>query len=126
MTSVSAGLNMLSEPCDAVMVCLADQVLLRADDYLELLTAFAAKPHGTLLVPQFEGGRGNPIVFASGHIPDILKNGRHSGCRKLIADNPQAVFAYQAAHDRYTVDMDTPNDYERILQRVARNESGTP
>jgi molybdenum cofactor cytidylyltransferase len=119
MTSVGAGVNSLIEPCDAVMVCLADQALLHRSDYMDLVTAFAARSHGSLLVPQFQGKRGNPIMFASGHIPDILNNGRQLGCRKLIQDNPDAVFAYQASHDRYTIDMDTPDDYAYMLQRVA-------
>jgi molybdenum cofactor cytidylyltransferase len=30
------------------------------------------------------------------------------------------VFIHEAAHDRYTTDMDTPGDYAGILARLAQ------
>jgi molybdenum cofactor cytidylyltransferase len=51
----------------------------------------------------------------SGHI--------NPGCRKLIAEHPDEVVIHEAVHDRFTTDMDTPNDYERILARLAESPS---
>jgi molybdenum cofactor cytidylyltransferase len=61
MTSVAVGVAALNAPCDVVMVCLADQVLLKPADYRELIDAYAAMPHGSILVPSFNGQRGNPL-----------------------------------------------------------------
>ena len=44
------------------------------------------------------------------------------GCRKLANAYPNEVHRYAAAHDRYTTDMDTPDDYERICRRFAERE----
>jgi molybdenum cofactor cytidylyltransferase len=41
MTSVAAGLAALRAPCLVVMVCLADSVLLRPEDYRELAWMFS-------------------------------------------------------------------------------------
>ncbi|MBB5213526.1 nucleotidyltransferase family protein [Parapusillimonas granuli] len=126
MVSVNTGLAALVQPCDAVMVCLADQVLLTPDDYAELARAFARRPHGSILVPCFEGRRGNPVMFDSRHMAGILA-GRHKlGCRKLVQDNPEAVYAHEVAHDAYVSDLDTPEDYARILRRLAASESLAP
>jgi molybdenum cofactor cytidylyltransferase len=46
MTSVAAGVAALAAPCNTVMVCLADQVLLEPADYRELVDAFAAMSRG--------------------------------------------------------------------------------
>ena len=118
MTSVAAGVAARQEPCDAVMICLADQVLLEAADYRDLVDAYAAMPHGSILVPMFEGARGNPVLFASSYCPEVVGGRVNPGCRKLIAEHGDEVFLYEAGHDRYCVDMDTPADYQNIVARI--------
>ncbi|HEY1608882.1 MAG TPA: NTP transferase domain-containing protein, partial [Paraburkholderia sp.] len=119
MTSVAAGVAALQNACDVVMICLADQVLLEADDYRELIDAYAAMPRGSILVPLFGGARGNPVLFAASYTPEVVNGHVNPGCRKLIAEHADEVFVHDASSDRFTVDMDTPDDYARILARVA-------
>jgi molybdenum cofactor cytidylyltransferase len=119
MTSVAAGVAALTRPCDAIMICLGDMALLEPADYRELADAFAARPRGSIVVPHRGGIRGNPVVFASSHTPAIVAGDRNLGCRKLIADNPDEVYAYAPVHDRFFVDLDTPQDYARLLERMA-------
>jgi molybdenum cofactor cytidylyltransferase len=119
MISVALGAGALRQPTDAVMICLGDMVLLRTEDYREVVDAFTAMPRGSILVPRHHGQRGNPVVFAAHHAPEVMSGEKNVGCRKLIADHPEEVFAYEAAHDRYTTDMDTPEDYAAILVRLA-------
>ncbi len=121
MTSVVAGVAALRQPTDAVMICLGDMVLLTPDDYRELLTAYADIGSRSILVPHHEGRRGNPVLFAPHHVPEVIAGQKNLGCRKLIAEHPEEVFAYSAAHDRYTADMDTPADYDAILARLQRS-----
>ena len=123
MTSVASGVAALQAPCDAVMICLADQVLLEAADYRELIEAYASMPFGSILVPMCEGARGNPVVFASSYCPEVVGGRVNPGCRKLIAEHSGEVFLHAAAHDRFCVDMDTPADYLSVIARV---EGGVP
>ena len=118
MTSVAAGVAALGGTCDAVMVCLGDMALLEATDYSELAQAFAARSRGAILVPRRAGIRGNPVVFSSEFVPEVLAGNRNLGCRKLIANHPEEVFAYEPAHDRFFVDLDTPADYARLRERL--------
>lgn len=118
MTSVAAGVAALQAPCDAVMICLADQVLLETADYRELVEAYASMPRGMILVPMFEGVRGNPVMFAASYAPEVVSGHVNPGCRKLIAEHGDEVSFHEAAHDRFCTDMDTPDDYARVLARV--------
>jgi molybdenum cofactor cytidylyltransferase len=118
MTSVAAGVAALRAPCHAVMMCLGDQILLDAADYRELIDAFSAMPRGSILVPFFNGQRGNPVVFSASYAAEVVSGHVNPGCRKLIAEHPDEVFIHEAAHDRFTIDMDTPADYARILARL--------
>jgi len=119
MTSVVAGLSALQAPCTAVMICLADMVLLEPDDYRALANIFAELPRDAILVPHYQGNRGNPVTFAASRVPEVLSGAVNPGCRKLIADHPQDVVCREFSHDRYTTDMDTLEDYARIRGRLA-------
>jgi molybdenum cofactor cytidylyltransferase len=112
-TSVAAGVAALTLPADAIMICLGDMALLGARDYRELAAAHAARPHGSITVPRRGGMRGNPVVFAPG-----IAGGLNLGCRKLIDDHPEEVYAYEPAHERFFADLDTPEDYARLLERL--------
>lgn len=114
MTSVTAGLAALQSPCSAVMICLADMVLLQPEDYRDLARTFAGLPRDAILVPHHLGRRGNPVTFASSRVPEVLSGSINPGCRKLIADHPGDVVCWESGHDRYTTDLDTPDDYARI------------
>jgi len=125
MTSVAAGVAALRMPCSVVLVCLADQVLLEAADYLELVRAFAAMPRGAIVVPMHAGQRGNPVAFSASYAAEVVAGHVNPGCRRLIAEHPDEVFVHEAGHDRFTTDMDTPEDYARIAARVARLTSAS-
>lgn len=115
MTSVAAGVAALTEPADAVMICLGDMVWLTSADYRELVDVYAALTGKSILVPHHQGRRGNPAVFAASYVPDIISAQPNLGCRKLIADHPDEVFAYESAHARFVMDLDTPEDYDHAL-----------
>jgi molybdenum cofactor cytidylyltransferase len=119
MTSVMAGLAALNAPCAAVMICLCDMVLIRPDDYRGLAQLFADLPRDAILIPFHDGQRGNPVTFAASRVPEALSGTINPGCRKLIEDHPQDVVRHEFAHPRFTTDMDTPADYERIRAQLA-------
>lgn len=124
-TSVVAGVAALAQVADAVMICLGDMALLEAADYRELIRAYVGMGDKTILVPHFEGRRGNPVVFAQRLAPEVVDGRRNPGCRRLIAEHPQDVFIYQAAHDRFVADVDTPQDYARVLGRLGAPADAT-
>ena len=118
MTSSAVGVGALAKATDAVMMCLADMVLLETPDYAELIAAYRDLTDRSIVIPYFAGQRGNPILFASSYVHEVAMGERHIGCKKLANEYPNDVFRYDAAHDRFTTDMDTPEDYRRALERL--------
>jgi molybdenum cofactor cytidylyltransferase len=118
MTSVHAGLAALSRPCDGFMVCLADQPLLEAGDVDGLIRAFDERSRGSVLVPTFEGRRGNPVILACAHRETILASNRRLGCRRFIDENPELVETVEWQNDHVVFDLDTPEDYRELVRRV--------
>jgi molybdenum cofactor cytidylyltransferase len=111
MTSVYTGLLSITQDCDGVMICLSDQPLLQAVDINVLIDAFGKRSHGSILVPTFEGQRGNPIIFDFHHRQEILNGERNLGCKKLIEKNAQEVCSFEMNNNHVVFDLDTPEQY---------------
>ena len=118
MTSVYCGMQALQQPCDGVMVCLSDQPLLEPRDINLLVDSFLSKPTA-VLVPTYQGQRGNPIILASQHRADILNGERNLGCKRFIEKNPDLVTTLEFDNDHVVFDLDTPEDYARLQTRLA-------
>lgn len=116
MTSVYKGLLSLSDVEDGVMVCLSDQPLLQTEDVNLLISAFEKRSHGSILVPTFDGQRGNPIIFDYQHRQGILSGERNLGCKKLIEKNPTEVSVYEMPNDHVVYDLDTPQQYSDFTE----------
>jgi molybdenum cofactor cytidylyltransferase len=120
MSSVHCGLAALSAAVDGIMICLADQPLLTSQDIDILIDAFERRTRGSILVPTYEGRRGNPIIIASEHRGTILAGGRNLGCKRLIENNPDLVETVAMSDDHTVWDLDQPQDYERLCQRLGQ------
>jgi molybdenum cofactor cytidylyltransferase len=122
MTSVYCGMQALSEPCDGVMVCLSDQPLLEAADINRLVSAFLERCPTSVLVPVFQGQRGNPRVLAYQHRDAVLAGAGSLSCKRLIDKNPQLVTTLEMDNDHVVFDIDTPTDYQRLMRRLASDK----
>ncbi|MFN7571864.1 MAG: NTP transferase domain-containing protein [Betaproteobacteria bacterium] len=118
MSSVHAGLAALSGPLDAVLVCLADQPLLEAQDIAALIGAFEQRAGGSVMVPYFQGRRGNPAIFDGAARAAIVAAGASVGCRRWIDEHPQLVTRFEAPNDHYVVDLDTAEDLTALRARL--------
>jgi molybdenum cofactor cytidylyltransferase len=117
--SVAAGVRALEQHCHAIMVVPGDQVLLTPAHLSDLVTAFQQIGDRSILVPFHLGQRGNPILFAAHHGPEVTSGGLNIGCRHLIETNGDKVARVEFASDAYSVDCDTPADYAALAARIA-------
>ena len=122
MSSVHVGLGALGGPAAGVMICLADQPLLTPADVDALIAAFAGRGAKSIVVPVFEGRRGNPIVLAQEHRGAILEANRNLGCKHLVTRNPELVLSVAWANDHVVRDLDDEDDVRALEPRVARPE----
>lgn len=118
-TSVNAGLAVMSKPCDGIMICLSDQGLLEPTDIQGLIDGFAHRSHGSVLVPTYQGRRGNPVICEYRHRQTLLAGRRRVSCRQFIDANPELVYPFEVDRDHVVFDVDTPADYEALLARVS-------
>lgn len=115
VSSQRIGLAALSGKLDAVIVALADQPLLNAQDITALIGAYKKRPDGAQVVfPLVQGERGNPVMFSNEVREQILQQGANIGCRQWQAAHAQAVSPFVTDNRRYKVDIDTDEDLARF------------
>lgn len=118
-TSLRCGLAALGGKLDAVMVALADQPLINAQDISDLIGAYKKRPQGAQVVyPEFESQRGNPVILSAEVKDAILQDGANVGCRQWQAANPEQVYVWQTDNRRYVTDVDSPEDIAALTERT--------
>jgi molybdenum cofactor cytidylyltransferase len=116
---------------DWLMVALADQPLLEAQDLQDLVAAVKNSPTGTqMLQPQVavqtektpsdpQAQPGNPVMLSKVVMADLLAQGqglsaadRHKlpGGKEWRQSHPQSFHPWPTANAHYRIDMDTPED----------------
>lgn len=115
VSSQRLGLAALAGKLDAVIVALADQPLVNAQDITALIGAWKKRPEGAQVVfPEVGGERGNPVIFSNDVREQILAGEANVGCRQWQAAHPEAVSRFVTDNRRYRVDIDTPEDLARF------------
>lgn len=118
-TSIRAGVAAASIEADAIMIYLADQPLIEPADINHLIDAFsdAREQNKSIVVPFYQGRRGNPVILDSRLKSDIVDIVGDVGCRRIIKRNPDRVFAVEMDTDHVVRDIDFPQDYEELASR---------
>lgn len=119
VSSVRLGLSALLGKTDAILVALADQPLIGAQDIHDLIGAYKKRPEGTQVVrPMVDGQPGNPVMFSAAVRDDILAGQANVGCRQWQASHEHMVHDWVTSNRRYCTDVDTPEDIEALAQRT--------
>ncbi|MEE4203644.1 MAG: nucleotidyltransferase family protein, partial [Halieaceae bacterium] len=113
-SSVMLGLSAISDGHDSILMCLSDQPLLTPSDLNQLLDAFDNVGQKPILVPRYQGVRGNPALLSAELRRSILTKSGNPGCRSFMDENPQLVAFWEAPNDHFTRDVDTPDDYKAL------------
>ena len=110
VSSLRIGLQTLSPKLDAVLVGLADQPLVNAQDITELIAAYKKRPELAGVV--------QPTVDGAQVRDDILAGESNVGCKQWQASNPSLVHHWATSNARYRVDVDTPDDIAALEART--------
>lgn len=118
-SSVITGLRALSPRLDAVIVALADQPMIDAQDIIALIGAFKKRGDAAMVVPRVQLGGdaptpGNPVIFDAALRDEWLAGRADAACRAWRLAHPDRVRWFDTDNRRYRVDIDTAEDLARF------------
>ena len=112
-TSIQSGVKASSNESTGLMICLADMPFAETSDLNLLIQAFNdyhSTESSLIIVPVFQGKRGNPVLFSEVFRDKILTH-KGEGCREIVRQFPHYVKEVSMENDNLLRDIDTPEDY---------------
>ncbi len=110
-SSIRAGIARLPGFCTGVMLVLADQAAVTAEDLRRLAGAWRRQPD-YIVAAQYGATLGAPAIFPSSSFRDLTELRGDSGARALFRRNPDRVV--RVPMDSASLDIDTPEDLLRL------------
>ena len=121
VSSLRIGLNALTHQTNAVMIALADQPMIDAEDVGDLLRAFAKRGDQPMLVPRVAGKPGNPVLINAA-LSALWRNANATSTGQIWRrDNPSRIHWFDTDNAHFRVDIDTPDDMTRFTARTGRS-----
>jgi molybdenum cofactor cytidylyltransferase len=119
-SSIRLGVSALPPACDAVLLMLADQVAVTADDLRRLASAW--KGQDTVIAASlYSGTIGVPAIFPRWCFPDLMALRGDCGAKSVLHRHADRLVRLPMPNA--ALDLDTPEQLAE-LQRMMRERSG--
>lgn len=120
-TSLRLGLHALRPEVDVVMLLLADQPLLVANDLQRALQAFQERsPTQRIGWPEHGGEPGHPVVLQTDLAREWLAQNQ-VGLRPWALQSPQQVSVWVPKNTHHTQDLDIPDQLARLAHDTGQD-----
>jgi molybdenum cofactor cytidylyltransferase len=119
-TSLKAGIAAVPAEADGAIVCLGDMPQVDAGLIDKLLAAFDPERGALVVVPTFDGKRGNPVVWSRRFFHDLMAIQGDIGARYLIGSYAEAVVEVPVAGEAALIDVDTPESFSAVKAEIER------
>lgn len=118
-TSIIAGLKQVDKRARAVLIALSDQPFVDSQTITSLVEAFIANKRG-IIIPVYQGRRGNPVIFAIEYKGELLNLKGDVGGREIIKLHPDEVLEVAVNCEGVLLDIDTMENYNSITLNPER------
>ncbi len=112
-SSIRKGLRDLDPRIQGVLIALGDQPLLSERTINALIRAFTAG-EGKIIVPFYEGRRGNPVLFDRCYIGALSRLKGDVGARSVVDRHADRVTRIRTRSEAVVRDMDTWEEYRKL------------
>jgi molybdenum cofactor cytidylyltransferase len=121
-SSFRAGLRVLDTDVEAVFMALSDTFGFSYGLLEEMKGVLMKDPEALIVSPVHQGRRGHPVLFRKPLFDEVLGLGEGETMRDVV-NRHESQHRYIEADIWCTVDLDTPEDYERV-KRLWRETRG--
>jgi molybdenum cofactor cytidylyltransferase len=109
-TSIVAGLSLISNKTQGVMLALADQPFIDSHTINHLIEAFGVH-NKNIAIPVYQSKRGHPVIFAIKYKEELLRLKGDIGGREIIGQHPDDILEVTVDCEGICVDIDTIDNY---------------
>jgi len=114
-TSLKVGLQAISPQAQAVLVLLADQPLV-SHAVIDALIDKYEESGSIIVAPVYNGKRGNPVLFDSSLIPELLRVTGDKGGREIIEKHLAQLATVDFESTIIGSDIDSWDDYREVCR----------
>jgi molybdenum cofactor cytidylyltransferase len=116
--SLKAGLASLAVRIDGVMILLADMPFVAGEHINALADEFNRARGIKIVVPVWEGRRGNPVIWPARYIPKMMTLRGDEGARSILQACAESdVIRVIMSSDAVVIDVDTPAQLDAAQAR---------
>lgn len=117
-SSLKAGLDALPETIDGAIIMLGDMPAVEPEHIDRMIAAFAPKEGRSIVVPVFQGQRGNPVLWSAEFFPAMRRLDGDAGAKRVIADNADHVVEVDLQTEAVLIDVDTPEALAKLSDKT--------
>jgi molybdenum cofactor cytidylyltransferase len=118
-SSIRVGMTALPKELGGVVFIQADQPQI-SDALIKKLVEVHQVSLSSIVAPQINGKRGNPVLFDKNTFPDLFKLEGDMGGKALFSHFPVQIVILQDT--KLLFDIDTPEDYQKFLKMYPVND----
>ena len=111
-TSLKAGLGALNQEVSAAIFLLTDQPLITSS-VIDAIIARYQETLAPIVWPEFEGKRGNPVLFDKSLFSEMQQISGDVGAKPVLLAHQDDAAGVPVANPGILLDIDTPKDLER-------------
>ncbi len=116
-TSIVAGLSLIGDKTQGVMLVLADQPFVDSQTINRIIETFGAHNKG-IAIPVYQGRRGHPVIFTIRYKEELLALKGDIGGRQIINRHPDDVLKVAVNCEGICIDIDTVDSYNSEESRL--------
>ncbi|MBT4109403.1 MAG: NTP transferase domain-containing protein [Pelagibacterales bacterium] len=81
-----------------------------------MINSFNPSKNNSIIIPTFNGKKGNPILLARKFFPDILRVKGDKGAKDIIINNKKSILEIPQKNSSVLNDIDTKEDLSLYLK----------
>lgn len=118
-SSVKAGVESINSTVEAFFLLPGDIPLIKQNTLAEILKVYDNR--AGIIYPCLDGQRGHPPLISTRYKDMILSYNETGGLRALLQQYEPDARDVEVTDQGILMDMDTPADYQQVLERVTGN-----
>jgi len=124
LSSLIYGLRNIDwDKTDGVMVFLIDHPLI-STSLIDLLIQEFSDSRAPIIIPSYHGKRGHPVIFRRCLFQELSTAPLDQGAVAIVRRHQNEIMQVPVEDEGVIVDVDTPFEYENLLQRLSALENG--